>query len=144
MPAAGVYFIERDDDFERYQEYDNNLQSQRALVVDDIGQCGCCVRNDRQLPVQCLDTFPEVIFVFPAGIEPLKVGPIPENVRLPSDGYPARHAMLNQQRVPHELEKIGPVSGGLPQVCQFAGERLDGIEYVCDLPFVMPEHASLG
>src|SRR3984893_7130873 len=110
MPAAGVYFIERDDDFERYQEYDNNLQSQRALVVDDIGQCGCCVRNDRQLPVQCLDTFVELIFVFQAGIEPLKVGPIPENVRFLSDRYPARYPMLNQQGVPHKLEEISSVS----------------------------------
>src|ERR1700730_14166716 len=48
MPAASVYFIERDDDFERYQEYDNDLQSQRALGVDDIGERGRGISNDRQ------------------------------------------------------------------------------------------------
>src|ERR1700682_5131289 len=110
MPPAGVDLVECDDDFKCDQEHHDDLQSQRAFCVDDVGQRSCGVCDDRQLPVQCLDTFAELIFVLEAGIEPLEGGPIPENVRLLSDGDPARYAMLNEQRVPHKLEKIGSVS----------------------------------
>ena len=52
--------------------------------------------------------------------------------------------MLDQKRVAHQLEQVGSVSRGLSQPCEFAGERLDGIEDVGDLPFVAPENDALG
>ena len=52
--------------------------------------------------------------------------------------------MLHQQRIADQLEQVGAASGGLAGRCELARERLDGVEDVGDVLFVMGEHDALG
>src|SRR5260370_21432958 len=110
MPLAGVNLIERDGDFKRDQKHDDDLQPQRTLCIDDVGERGCGLCDDLKLSVQRLGPFAELVFVFEARVEPLEVGPVPEHVRLLANCDPARQAMLNQEGVADQLEQIGSVS----------------------------------
>ena len=52
--------------------------------------------------------------------------------------------MLDQKRVAEQLEQVGPVSGSSSYPREFSRERLDGVEHVGDLPFVVRQHDALG
>src|SRR5215468_6796522 len=80
MAAAGQKLVAGDDDLERDQKDHDQLQPQRALGVDDVGERGRGVRDDLELAVQYFDALAELVFVLEPRIEPFEIGPVPEHI----------------------------------------------------------------
>ena len=77
MAPAGIDLIERDDDFERDQQNDNDFEAQRSARVDDVGERIGRFRHHSELSVERIDALFEFVFVFKPGVKPLQVGTIP-------------------------------------------------------------------
>ena len=74
------------DQFENDQDHDRRFESRRAVGIDDIGQRLSGVADHFQLAFENVGPFVQLVFVRKARVEALKLGVVPQDIRLLLDG----------------------------------------------------------
>src|SRR5438045_9311918 len=87
------YLIGRDDDFEQDQHNDDDIEAERALGADDIGERLRGFRDHRELAVECLGALLELVLVLEPGVKPLEIRTVPQHVGLFRHRDTSGHAM---------------------------------------------------
>ena len=114
-----------------------------ALGVDDVGERLRCLGNHRQLARQNVGALLELVFVLQPRVEPLQTGPLPQHVGLFVDRHQPGDALLDQERIADVLEDRPAAAGPAPALGKLPRQRLDHVEHLGDVTFVVREdHAG--
>src|SRR5262249_14783964 len=133
----------RDRQFDRDQNHDDDLESQRALGVDRVGEDLGGIGDDGELARQRFGAFFQLIFVLEPRIEPIQVLTVPDHVGFFSDANASRQAVLHQERIADMSQDGSAATMEAAFFSKLAGERLDDIEHAGDFAFVSGQDDAL-
>ena len=88
-----------DDDLNDDEHDNDQLQPQRSLGIDDVGECLGGIGDHGELAGQDVGAFLQFIFVFQPRVKALENRPFPQHVGLFRHGDQTGNAMLNKQRI---------------------------------------------